>query len=168
MNTSTIEPKWLPIARSYYGIREIKGPKTNPVISGWLKMLNAWYSDDESPWCGVFVGAVFHKLGYKIPKLYMRAKAWLDWGQQVPVCVGAVGVKSRVGGGHVTFIVGRTKEGKLVGLGGNQGDAVSYATFDPKVFEGFRYPSGVPLPLIVGMNSLPIMEVVSNGPVSEA
>lgn len=162
------EPKWLPIARSFIGVKEIKGPKHNPIILGWLKIVNAWYAEDESPWCGVYPAAVFHKLGYKIPKVAMRAKDWLNWGQKVPVCLGAIGVKSRKGGGHVTFIVGRTKTGMLVGLGGNQNDAVGYATFDPRDFEGFRYPSEVPLPMIVGQSSLPILEARSYVPAREA
>ncbi len=162
------EPRWVTHARKFYGLKEAKGPKTNPVIAGWLKTLKAWYGDDETPWCGTFLGAVFHEMGYKIPAVYMRAKDWLKWGKAVPICFGAVGIKSRVGGGHVTIIVGRTREGKLVGLGGNQGDAVSYATFDPKVFEGFRWPINEPLPIAVGMASLPLIQVNNNAPVSEA
>lgn len=30
-------PRWLTIARSYIGVREIKGPKHNPTIMGWLR-----------------------------------------------------------------------------------------------------------------------------------
>jgi len=56
----------------------------------------------------------------------------------------------------------------LVGLGGNQGDAVSYATFDPRVFEGFRWPSEVELPLAVGQGSLPLVTVSKNAPVKES
>ena len=41
------EPKWLPIARSFIGVKEIKGPKHNPIILGWLKIVNAWYAEDE-------------------------------------------------------------------------------------------------------------------------
>lgn len=160
--------RWVIHATKYLGVKELRGPKTSPVIAGWLKVLKAWWADDETPWCGVFVGAVFHEMGMKIPPLYMQAKAWLKWGQEVPVCFGAVGIKSRVGGGHVTIIVGRTKEGMLVGLGGNQGDAVSYATFDPRVFEGFRWPSEVELPLAVGQGSLPIVTVSKNAPVKES
>jgi uncharacterized protein (TIGR02594 family) len=162
------EPRWITIARKYNGLREVPGVRHNPIILGWLKLINSWDSTDEAPWCGTFIGAMFKHAGVKIPLLAMQAKAWLKWGKSIPVCVGAVGVKSRVGGGHVTFIVGRTKEGRYVGLGGNQGDAVSYALFDPKVFEDFRWPDGEPIPLVVGAGSLPIMRITQTGVVSES
>lgn len=162
------DPRWITQARKYYGLREVKGPKTNPVIAGWLKVLKAWYGDDETPWCGTYIGGVFNEVGYKIPKLYMQAKAWLTWGTKVQVCFGCVGVKSRTGGGHVTFIVGRTAQGKLVGLGGNQGDAVSYATFNQSDFIDFRWPSEAAVPVIVGLSTLPLLKVNQNAPVSEA
>lgn len=162
------EPKWLPIARKFIGVKEIKGPKHNPIITGWLKVLGAWYDDDESPWCGVYPAAVFKTLGYKYPTYYMRAKDWLKWGQRVPVCLGAVGIKSRKGGGHVTIIVGRTQTGLLVGLGGNQNDEVRYSVFPPDAFEGFRYPIEEHLPLVTGHSSLPLVEVHSHVPAREA
>lgn len=44
------------------------------------------------------------------------------------------------GTGHVGFIVGKTKKGKLVSLGGNQNDSVSYS--DEISFQFFVYPLG--------------------------
>lgn len=162
------KPRWVVKAETFLGVREVPGPKTNPIIAGWLKMLKAWYNDDEAAWCGTFCGAVFHLCGFKIPAIYMRAKDWLAWGVKIPVCVGAVGVKSRKGGGHVTIIVGRTHTGLLVGLGGNQDNQVKYAKFDPRDFIEFRYPPGEPLPLVVGVSSLPLMEVHQNAQSTEA
>lgn len=166
--TKLAEPKWVPIARKYYGVKEIPGPKTNPIIAKWLKVQKLWYTDDETPWCGTYCGEVFREAGYKIPAMHIRAKAWLKWGKAVPVCMGAVGIKSRKGGGHVTIIVGRNSRGMLVGLGGNQDNQVKYSLFDPRDFEGFRYPAEEPLPLVVGVPSLPLMEVQQNAPAHEA
>lgn len=166
--TKITKPRWVVHAEKYLGVQEVKGPKTNPIIAAWLKAQKLWYGDDETPWCGTFCGAVFSETGYRIPAMHIRAKAWLNWGNSVPVCVGAVGIKSRKGGGHVTIIVGRTQAGLLVGLGGNQDDRVKYSLFDPRDFEGFRYPKEEALPLIVGVSSLPVMEVRQNAAAREA
>ena len=122
------EPSWLIEARRNLGIAEVTGPKTSPVIASWLHKLRAWWQDDETPWCGVFVAACFDTVGCALPKNWMRAKAWLDWGQVLSSPeLGCVVVFERPGGGHVGFVVGRTPEGSLLVLGGNQGNKVSIA-----------------------------------------
>jgi uncharacterized protein (TIGR02594 family) len=87
------------------------------------------------------------KSGQPIPKHWYRAKGWLDWGVKlsapVPGCVTVIG---REGGGHVFFTVARTPAGDLVGLGGNQGNRVSEATFSAGRVLGHRWPAGVPVP----------------------
>jgi hypothetical protein len=52
-----------------------------------------------------------------------------------------------------------------MGLGGNQGNAVTIAAFArSRLNKGFWWPEGVALPKVKGFNSLPI--VASNGKVS--
>lgn len=51
------DPAWLQFARSQIGVREIPGAPTAPAIAAWLNRLRAWWTDDETPWCGVFVAA---------------------------------------------------------------------------------------------------------------
>ena len=51
---------------------------------------------------------------------------------------------SRDGGGHVGFAVGKDTAGRLLVLGGNQGNAVSIAAFDVARAIGYRWPAGVP------------------------
>jgi uncharacterized protein (TIGR02594 family) len=49
---------------------------------------------------------------------------------------GCVAVKTRIGGGHVCFVVGKDKaSGKLVCLGGNQSNMVCYALYNESDFE---------------------------------
>ena len=133
------------VARSYLGVKEIKGPKHNTVILGWLDDLGAWWREDESAWCGLLPAVSFRKAGYPIPKLYMRAKAWLDWGQRLTIPVyGCVVVFDRAGGGHVGFVVGVDPDGNPWVLGGNQGDAVTIAKFDKARVLGYRIPRGWP------------------------
>ena len=42
---------WLKVAASHLGLKEIKGPQHNKTIIMWLEKLNAWWRDDETPWC---------------------------------------------------------------------------------------------------------------------
>lgn len=79
----TTDPLWLAEGRRHIGVREIKGARHNTTISGWLQRLRAWWSDDETPWCGVFVAYCMERAGQSIPRHWYRAKAWLEWG--VPV-----------------------------------------------------------------------------------
>lgn len=141
-------PAWLAYGLTLQGIREIKGPKHNATIVGWLKKLKAWWTDDETPWCGTFVAACMQAAGQPLPANWMRAKAWLDWG--VPIAqpvVGAVVIFDREGGGHVGIVVGRDQKGNLMVLGGNQGDMVKISPFSLARNPRYRIPRGYSVPL---------------------
>lgn len=136
------EPKWLVHARTYLGTAEIPGKQHNPVIVRWLKALKSWWIEDETPWCGTFVGAVMRESGLPVAKHWYRAKGWLDWG--VPVAepsVGCVVVYDREGGGHVGFAVAYDQGGRILTLGGNQGNRVSIAPFPRWRVLGYRWPA---------------------------
>lgn len=140
-------PLWLAVARQYDGTKEWSGPATSPTILRWLTQLGAWWRDDETPWCGVFVGAVLKESGYDVPKTYFRAKSWASWGQPLAnPAVGGVAVFEREGGGHVAFIVGKTPAGQLLCLGGNQSNQVCVRAFDPARVVALRWPATEPLP----------------------
>jgi len=142
------EPAWLIEARRHIGMTEIPGPKTNATISGWLHKLRAWWTDDETPWCGVFVAACIDPAGLPLPRYWMRAKAWADWGIRLTApAPGCIVVFERKGGGHVGFVVGRTERGLLLVLGGNQGNRVGIAAFDPARVVAYVWPKDVPLPV---------------------
>lgn len=146
------EPAWLIEARKHEGVAEIPGPKTSGVIAGWLKKLNAWWSDDETPWCGVFVAYCIQAAGLPLPKYWMRAKAWAEWGSRLSAPVpGCIAVLERQGGGHVFFVIGRTPEGNLVGIGGNQGNKVSIATFERHRVIAYVWPPGIAAPSYQGL-----------------
>jgi uncharacterized protein (TIGR02594 family) len=157
-----IEPYWVQSARHYIGLREIPGVKTAPTLARWLRELRAWWGDDETPWCGVFVAAMFRQGGHSLPKHWYRARAWLDWGvpcSPVPGCVVVFnGGPKRPGAGHVGFLVGRDERGRLMVLGGNQGNSVNVAPFDPARVLGDRWPSNTAPP---ASTTLPLL--ASNG-----
>lgn len=137
------EPMWLRFARADLGLREIPGTGTSAKILRWLIELGAWWRDDETPWCGVACAAWMKQCGIAPPKAYYRAKAWLEWGRAIdkPV-LGCVVVFGREGGGHVALAVGTTKEGRIVCIGGNQGNSVSQAAFPIGRVLGYRVPPG--------------------------
>lgn len=135
------EPLWLTEARRHLGVAEIPGAKTSPVIASWLHKLRAWWIDDETPWCGVFVAACLDSCAISLPKAWMRAKSWMDWGLPiVKPAVGCVVIFERVGGGHVGFVIGQDEQGRLLVLGGNQGNKVSIAPFMRDRVIGYRWP----------------------------
>lgn len=135
------EPAWLTHARTYLGTAEIPGKATAPVIARWLRELKSWWSDDEMPWCGTFVAACLRESGLPVAKHWYRAKDWLNWGNSLaePI-LGCIVVYERTGGGHVGFVVGRDVLGRIVTLGGNQGNKVSIAPFDAVRVLGYRWP----------------------------
>lgn len=142
------DPPWLIEARKHEGLAEIPGPKTNDIIGRWLKQLGAWWSDDETPWCGTFVAHCMQVAGVELPKNWMRAKAWAEWGSKLSAPeLGCIVVFERKGGGHVGFVIGRTIAGNLLVLGGNQGDRVKVSEFSRERVVGYYWPTSVPLPI---------------------
>lgn len=153
--------KWLIEARRHIGVKEVPGKANSPTIQKWLLGLKAWWSDDATPWCGVFAGHCIKSAGLPLPKHWYRAKDWLNWG--VPLTKpteGCIVVFERQGGGHVGFVVGKDSAGNLMVLGGNQGDAVNIRPFAMSRVSGYRWPDSLP-PRI---GSLPLL--ASNGELS--
>ena len=141
-------PPWFRIARRHIGTTEFPGKSTHPTILRWLVLLRAWWRDDETPWCGAFVGAALHEAGVEVPKRWFRARSWLDWGEPLAApCRGAVVVFERGGAGHVGFVAGVDGEGRIMTLGGNQRNGVNVAPFDPQRVLGYRWPKGVARPV---------------------
>jgi uncharacterized protein (TIGR02594 family) len=151
-----VEPPWLAHARTLVGTRETPGPANNSRIMGWAVRARAWlgaaYGADAVPWCGLFIAEVMHAAGFKPPRAFvgLRAKAWASWGIAVSTTatrppLGGIGVFGREGGGHVGFVVGAYRNGDLLILGGNQGDAVNERRFPRTRLIAVRWPAGVAL-----------------------
>jgi len=83
------EPAWVLTARKYVGLREIKGPHHNPEILKWWKSIGAPFADDETPWCGAFVGGVLRETG--IPTVAGAAAARNHLNMKVKLDKPAVG-----------------------------------------------------------------------------
>ena len=147
---SADEPTWITVARNYIGEREIKGSRHNPLIVRWWQDIGAgWFTTDETPWCGAFVGGVLKEAGYPILSgaEAPRALAWSGYGKRLTnPAVGCIVTFTRSGGGHVGFVVGEDQSGRLMVLGGNQSDAVNVKPFDPDRVDAYRYPPGATVP----------------------
>jgi uncharacterized protein (TIGR02594 family) len=147
---------WLIEARKHVGTSEIVGKQHSPAILNWLRGLRAWWQDDETPWCGVFVAHCLRVVGCPFPKAWFRARAYLDFGVKIDKpCVGCLAIFTRTGGGHVAFVVGYDKQRRLMCLGGNQGNSVTIAPFDVSRVAGYVWPDAR---FAMPKSSMPILD----------
>ena len=146
MNSAT-DPAWLAEAWRHVGTREIKGPKHEPKILAWWRAIKrGGIKDDETPWCAAFVGGCLEAVGI-ISTRFESARSYISWGVGLgQPAVGCIVVFQRDGGGHVGFVVGRDPAGRLMVLGGNQGDEVNVRAFGLDRVISYRWPTAVPRP----------------------
>ncbi len=158
-------PEWLQHAYEFLGLKEIKGKQHNKVIVGWWERLKLPFRDDETPWCAGFMNRMVQKAGLPIPKKNRAAALGWRWnghGTQLdgPV-LGAVFSCIRPGkrgSGHTGFVAGRDKRGRVMILGGNQGDMVSINPYSPTDRKAqYHWPSGSTPPRKTGLHTLPVI-----------
>lgn len=131
----------LEIALAEYGQQEIKGKEHNPRILQYSKESGVKnVSDDETPWCSIFVNWVAFKAGYERTNK-ATARSWLNIGQSIMFPeVGDIVVFKRgtePWQGHVALfisIVGNT----VYALGGNQGNRVNISGYSLSDVLGYR------------------------------
>ncbi|WP_265463246.1 TIGR02594 family protein [Aeromonas salmonicida] len=138
--------RWIEEARTFLGLKEIKGPKhAQAILDMWKAIKRGGIKDDETPWCAAFVGACLERVGIQSTR-FESAKSYLEWGQKLDRPVpGCVVVFTRDGGGHVGFVVGKSPSGNLLVLGGNQGDEVNIREFPLTRVTGYRWPLHEPM-----------------------
>ena len=133
-------PKILVEAIKLFGIKEVIGPQHNPTIINWADELGLkkTYTNDEIPWCGLFVAICAKRASKEVVTNPLWARNWAKWGTKAETAMlGDVLVFSRGSGGHVGFYVGEDAKAYHV-LGGNQGDQVSVVRIDKKRCIGIR------------------------------
>lgn len=118
-------------ALKHYGTLEHVGKGSEPNILSWAKEVgvSGWYTDDDIPWCGLFIGVVVKRCGYPIKSTLLSAISWKTFGHGVERSKAELWdilVFKRTGGGHVGFYVGENEYSFLV-YGGNQSNAVGFA-----------------------------------------
>lgn len=120
-------PKMLVEALRLYGTKERPGTGNNPEILSWAREtgLQAVYTADSIPWCGLFMAVVAKRADKEVPKDPLWARNWSNFGTPVvEPGLGDVLVFSRGSGGHVAIYVGED-DTCFHCLGGNQSDAVT-------------------------------------------
>lgn len=120
-------PKILVEAVKHIGVKEIVGSKHNPVILEWAKSLKlrSIYTNDEIPWCGLFVAYCAYAQGLQVVQRPLWALNWAKYGNRVDIpMLGDVLTFKRNGGGHVGIYVGEDDKCYHV-LGGNQSNSVN-------------------------------------------
>jgi uncharacterized protein (TIGR02594 family) len=155
-------PPWLRTAIENIGVAEVKGKGDNPIIMAMAKtcggLIAREYVHDEIAWCKMFTEFCLMKNGlHGIDTLWALDNLKVGTKLSGPA-VGALASKKRTGGGHTFIVAGRDAAGFIVGVGGNQGDRVSRATFKQNEIEGFNWPDGYPLPIAIGFAKLPIVD----------
>lgn len=155
-----IDPQWLAIARPLAGLHEIHGAEHAPeILEMWRAIKRSGIQSDEVPWCAAFVGACLERAGIRSSR-FESAASYLTWGVRLDgPAHGCVVVFSREGGGHVGFVVGQDEAGKLMVLGGNQGDQVCVKAFPRERVTGYRWPVDVRVPSM----PLPICSAETSG-----
>lgn len=157
------DPKWIIEARANIGVHEIKGLAHNPkILSWWKDIKRAGIKDDETPWCAAFVGGCLENSGI-VSSRFESARSYESWGSPLSApAYGCVVVFSRVGGGHVGFVVGQDSQGNLMVLGGNQGDAVNIRAFARDRVTAYRWPLGIPMVDVLSLPRLASAELSRN------
>lgn len=138
-------------AFEYYGTKEVRGRKANPLIVKWLKRALPWAKSDEIPWCSVFLLQLALEVGADRPFEFVRgseedyreaaaALSWRNVGTPVEPqhwSAGDVVIwrKDRTSWqAHVGLFV-RANGDKIWLLGGNQDNQVSIKAYGVQYVE---------------------------------
>jgi len=122
-------PRILVQAVKQLGVKEFVGKEHNSIILGWAKNLGLEriYTNDEIPWCGLFIAECCRAAGLEVVERPLWALNWNKFGNRVSEpMLGDVLTFKRNGGGHVGIYVGEDQTHYHV-LGGNQNNAVNVA-----------------------------------------
>lgn len=156
-----LPPRMVAEALKTLGVLESPGASDNQVILGWADEVaatcggayNKWaadfYNKDSIPWCGLYMAVIAGRAANGRaerfpPRSYLAALAWCNWGEpasEADISVGDVVVLTRKGGGHVFIALAVSDDGgRVMGIGGNQSDAVTIAEFSMKRVYAVRRP----------------------------
>ena len=143
-NPQIDDPLWLEKAKTYIGVKEIKGAEHNDEILRFWKLCHLSFRDDETAWCAGFVGGVLEECGIRSTRSGM-ARSYLKWGYKID--------KPRKGCivifwrghedspyGHVGLVNDLFTGDHVPTLGGNQGDMVCVKGYPVSRVLDYRWP----------------------------
>lgn len=136
------EHNWLDIARAELGQRGKPGPEHNPRIIQYHRATTLQATSDEVPWCSSFANWCMERAGIRGTRS-AAARSWLKWGRELKEprrgCVVVLRRGRNPAAGHVGFYMGERK-GRIILLGGNQGNRVCTVSFPARDLLGYRWP----------------------------
>lgn len=142
IDTAVLVAPWFSEAVINLGVKEAPGANDNPKVTAYYESAVRKKHADSVPWCAAFVGAMLERTGYAGTGSLM-ARSYLKWGKKLAEPErGAVVVFKRgaAPAGHVGFVESWDAD-SITCLGGNQGDAVTYASFPRSSVLGYRWPT---------------------------
>lgn len=150
------EPLWLTKARSYIGFQEQAG---NRGIQEFIALAHT--GEEGDPWCAIFANACLESVGVKgtrSPAANSFTQSPLFVRQQTPQ-IGTICTFTRPGGNHVAFYTGIDTQGRLLVLGGNQGDKVGIEPHTTDTLTGYWWPAET------AIATVPVVPTVPSKPV---
>jgi uncharacterized protein (TIGR02594 family) len=156
---------WLTEARKFVGLREIVGSRHEPkIIQFFAEAGHPGIHDDETAWCAAFVGAMLRKAGYSSTGA-LNARSYLNFGTKLakptPGCIVVFKRGSSSWQGHVAFFIADDGD-RIRVLGGNQGNAVSIASYAKADLLGYRWPLVKSAPAAKSQPKSPTAEKLKN------
>lgn len=162
----TTMPPWLDRMTTILGLYEAPGSADNPLILEMAKVCGGQiaktYNHDSIAWCALTANYCLKASGFP-ENDSLWALDFAGYGRKLSgPAVGAIATKKRYEGGkqvggHVFLVVGKTRQGMIVGRGGNQSDMVCDELFDPDIVTGYNWPADYPAPAAVGLLALPVV-----------
>ncbi|KQP62805.1 NlpC/P60 family protein [Methylobacterium sp. Leaf112] len=162
------QPGWLALAADMLSVKEGPGAANNAqVVKLFADAGFPGIKTDDTAWCAAYVNAMLERAGHRGSRS-LAARSFENWGIGLkdPV-LGCIATKKRGNStwqGHTFFVVGASKD-QVFGLGGNQSDQVSVASFKRSEIVSYRWPSDVPIPTA---SKLPTTVAGARSGVSEA
>jgi len=126
----------------YYGLKEVFGPKHNPIIVNMFHEIGYnWVSNDETAWCSASLNYFCKRLGYERSGM-LDARSWLTTGYEIKEPgIGDVVVfwrnKPDSWEGHVGLYINKEPGGIFV-LGGNQENMIKISLYSANRVLGYR------------------------------
>ena len=97
--------------------------------------------EDQTPWCAAFVNYNLETSGVEGTNM-ATAYSFISYGQNLGDKTPVYGSIAVMDYSHVGFVAGTNKDGRIILLGGNQGNAVNLSPNSKSAVERYVYPSG--------------------------
>jgi len=146
IKVSNSEYPWMDWMERNIGQHEVTGAGANPFITDLFRYTSLKNSElattDETAWCAACVNAALIKNGYKGTNS-AAADSFDDYGQRLekPEYGCVITLRHANGARHVCFFVGFTAMGRIIGLGGNQGNELCKKNYPFLELISARWPT---------------------------